>query len=374
MKIVIAPDKFKGSLSSFAVCDALEQGLLQANPSFQITKLPMADGGDGLSDVIRHYTNASVKTAIVQNPLGTMISAEWLLSSNGKTAFVEMAKASGLHLLKKDEYNPLLASTYGTGQLIKAAMESGAATIILGIGGSATTDGGIGMAAALGYCFLDTEKRALPPIGKNLIHIDTIDDTNAVDTKNIRFQVACDVKNPLYGKNGAAKIYGPQKGADEAMVDTLDKGLMNYATVVKKELGIDISIVEGGGAAGGLGAGCVAFLNADLISGAKLVMQYAGAEERIATADAVITGEGKIDGQTLEGKLVAGVARLGKKYNRNVIAVCGMNEAETTALEQLGIEKIFSIMDMANDSHLAMKEAVSFLLRIGYQIGLLLDR
>lgn len=253
MKIVIAPDKFKGSLSSFAVCDAIEQGLLQAVSSFQITKLPMADGGDGLSEVMGHYTQASVQTSVVQNPLGTSISAGWLLSADGKTAFIEMAKASGLSLLKKRDYNPLLTSTYGTGQLIRAAIESGASAIIVGIGGSATNDGGIGMASALGYRFLDEKGNELAPIGKNLIRIKSIDGSKAANVSKVHFQIACDVKNPLYGENGAAKIYAPQKGADEATVEDLDKGLMNYAAVVKKELGIDVSTLEGGGAAGGLG-------------------------------------------------------------------------------------------------------------------------
>lgn len=367
MKIVIAPDKFKGSLSSFAVCEAVAKGLLQASSSFQIIKLPMADGGDGLSEVIQQYTQASVQTAMVQDPLGRSISAEWLLSADGNTAFVEMAKASGLALLKKEEYNPLLTSTFGTGQLTKAAVESGVKNFVLGIGGSATTDGGTGMAAALGYRFLDEEENELSPIGKNLIRIQRIDGSKAMALKGIRFQTACDVKNPLYGPNGAAKIYAPQKGADETMVEELDKGLMNYAEVVKKDLGIDVSTTEGGGAAGGLGAGSVAFLKAQLIGGADLVMQYAKAEEHIASADVLITGEGKIDGQTLEGKLVAGIAALGKKHDKKVLAVCGVNEIQNG--EPLGVSRIFSITDETKDLDDAMKNAADYLTRFGEQIG-----
>lgn len=366
MKIVIAPDKFKGSLSSFAVCDAVEKGLLQASSSFQIAKLPMADGGDGLAEVIRHYTGASVQTATVQDPLGRPVSAEWLLSSDGKTAFVEMAKASGLGLLKKDEYNPLLTSTFGTGQLIEAAIRSGVENIVLGIGGSATTDGGIGMAAALGYRFLDEEDNELSPIGKNLINLKKIDGSQAVPLNSVRFQVACDVKNVLYGEDGAAKVYGPQKGADAAMTEALDRGLMNYADVVKKDLGIDVSTMEGGGAAGGLGAGSAAFLHAELLSGAKLVMQYANMEEQIRTADAVITGEGKMDGQTLQGKLVAAVAGLAKLHGKPVVVFCGSNEADPSGLKEANIGAVFSIVDKAKDWQDAVTNAPALLTELAF--------
>lgn len=366
MKIVIAPDKFKGSLSSFAVCDAIEKGLRQASSSFQLTKLPMADGGEGLAEVIRYYTQASVQTATVQDPLGRPVPAKWLLSSDGKTAFIEMAKASGLGLLKKDEYNPLLTSTFGTGQLIEAAVQSGVENIVLGIGGSATTDGGTGMAAALGYRFLDGGGNALAPIGESLIHLKKIIPPDVCPFRNIRFQVACDVKNVLYGGDGAAKVYGPQKGADAAMAEALDRGLMNYAGVVKKDLGIDVSTLEGGGAAGGLGAGSVAFLHAELLSGAKLVMQYANVEESIRETDAVITGEGKTDGQTLQGKLVAVVSGLAARYGKPVVVFCGSNEIDASRLKEANIGSVFSILDKAKDWQDAVANASAHLTALAF--------
>lgn len=231
VKVVIAPDKFKGSLTSFEVCDAIEKGLQKASSSFEIFKLPLADGGDGLSEVISYYTHATPQPAVVFNPLFEIVTPSWLLSADGKTAFVEMAKASGLQLLKPAQYNPLRTSTYGTGQLIKAAIDKSAAHIILGIGGSATNDGGIGMAAALGYRFTDEIDKELSPVGENLIYIKHIHIGSSVDLKNIRIQVACDVKNLLCGENGASRIYGPQKGATPQMVEQLEEGMMTYAAL-----------------------------------------------------------------------------------------------------------------------------------------------
>jgi glycerate 2-kinase len=369
MKIVIAPDKFKGSLNSFQVCNAVENGLLNASTSFEIVKRPMADGGDGLSEVVVYYTDARWRTSQVQNPLGKIISAQWLLSSDGKTAFIEMAKASGLQLLKPEEYNPLLTSTYGTGQLIVAAIDRGVQNIIIGIGGSATNDGGIGMAAAMGYHFLDDRGNELLPIGKNLIHINKIDLRNRQKLKNINFRIACDVKNLLYGEQGATKIYAPQKGANEEMIGKLERGIVHFASIVKKDLGIDVSDIEGGGAAGGMGAGCVAFLDATLVSGIELVMQLASLEEHIKNADVVITGEGKIDEQSLQGKVVSGVASLAKRHNKKLIAVCGSLLIEPYQLNTIGIDAAFSILKPPMSLDEAIKNAEKLLQNLAYNIG-----
>jgi glycerate kinase len=380
VKVVIAPDKFKGSLTSFEVCDAIEKGLQKASPSFDIIKLPLADGGDGLSEVISYYTHATPQPAEVFNPLFKKIYSSWLLSADGKTAFIEMAKASGLQLLQPAQYNPSQTSTYGTGQLIKTAIDRNVEQIILGIGGSATNDGGIGMASALGYTFIDENDKKLSPIGGNLIHIKHIirltpnpsphgdGNVTSVDIDKVQVQVACDVKNLLYGENGASRMYGPQKGADAQMVEELEAGMMNYAEVVKKDLGVDVSKTEGGGAAGGLGAGCIAFLNAELINGIQLVMQYANVEEHIRNADLVITGEGKLDEQTLEGKLVAGIASLGKKYNKPVTVLCGSRSITDKQLQQLGVSA-FSIMDQTKNLEEAIRNASYILTDIAFQLG-----
>jgi len=371
MKIVIAPDKFKGSLSSFEVCDAIEKGLLKASSSFQTIKLPMADGGDGLSEVIAHYTNAKWQTSEVQNPLGKTIEAQWLLSSDGKTAFVEMAKASGLQLLKPEEYNPSLTSTFGTGQLIKAAIRKGVKNIIIGVGGSATNDAGIGMAAALGYRFFDGNKNELDPIGKNLVNINTIDTTSKIDLSDINFKIACDVKNLLFGEQGAAKVYAPQKGANSLMVRQLEEGMIHFASVIKNCLDIDVSHIEGGGAAGGLGAGCVAFLNASLMSGIELVMQLASVENHIRFCDLVITGEGRIDDQSLHGKVISGISAVSKKYNKRVIAVCG-SVSESFSIESSGIDDVYSILNSSISLQESLQNAAPLLESISKNIGSLI--
>lgn len=369
MKIIIAPDKFKGSLTSLEVCNSIENGLAKASGSFDIVKLPMSDGGDGLSDVVAHYTNARWMICKVQDPLGRIINAEWLLSSDGKTAFIEMAKASGLQLLKPIECNPLQTSSYGTGQLIKSAIDRGAENIIIGIGGSATNDCGIGMAAALGYRFLDSNQKELPVAGRSLAKIESIELDRKEDLKNINFKIACDVKNLLFGDNGATKLYAPQKGADALMIEELEKGMIHFASVIKKDLGIDVSGIEGGGAAGGMGAGCIAFLNAQLASGIDLVMQLASAEDHIRNCNVVITGEGKIDEQSLYGKVVSGVASLAKKHNKRLFAVCGSASIEPSQLNRMGFERVYAILNDSISLNHAMENAEVLLSNLSFAIG-----
>jgi glycerate kinase len=374
INFLLAPDKFKDSLSSFEVCTAIEEGLLQACPLFRVVKLPMADGGDGLAGVIRYYTGAVPQRVPVQDPLGRIINAEWLLSADGKTAFIEMAEASGLGRLKTTEYNPLKTSTFGTGQLIRAAVEAGVQHVILGIGGSATNDGGIGMAAALGIRFLDEDGNELAPVGGNLGRISTIDRSGIINLQSLLFEVACDVKNPLLGTKGATLVYAPQKGANASMLKILEEGMQHFAGILEKDLGTDVTGIEGGGAAGGMGAGSVAFLGASLVSGISLVMQYAALEKHLAEADIVITGEGKVDEQTLQGKVVAGVASLARQYQKRVIAFCGSQSISSAELEASGIEAVFPIMKYPMTLEESKKNAFTLLKDTAFSVGSLLKQ
>jgi glycerate kinase len=374
-RILIAPDKFKGSLTSLEVCQAVEAGWRQAaaartpdgsetlsDPT--IISLPMADGGDGLLDILSHYTAATSRSASVRDPLGRSITANWLLSGDRRTAFVEMAQASGLHLLAPSEYDPLHASTFGTGQLIAEAIRSGAREIVIGIGGSATNDGGMGMAAALGFRFLDRDGRfldrdgrELPPSGESLGRVAKIQAPAGPSWPGICFRVAVDVNNPLCGPQGATRVYAPQKGANADMVESLEAGMQNFAAALNAFADSDVAEREGAGAAGGLGAGCMAFLHAIPVRGIDLVFEYSGAARQIEQADLVITGEGKIDEQTLQGKVVAGVAELGRRYGRRVFAVCGLLALTSAELDRLGIEKVVALSELAAGPEDSMRRA-----------------
>jgi glycerate 2-kinase len=369
MKIVIAADKFKGSLDCFQVCDAIAAGLQQSMPGVHITKLPLSDGGEGLADVMAYYTGAEKINVTVSDPLFRPVQAQFLLSADGKTAIIEMAQASGLLLLHPQEYNPLQTTTYGTGQLIKAALQQGVSKIILGIGGSATNDCGIGMAAALGYAFLDANGQALKPVGENLGHIQTIDTSNKINLDGVSIEVACDVTNYLTGEAGAAKIYAPQKGASPEMVEALEKGILHFAALVKQQLGVDLNALKGGGAAGGMGAGSVLFLNAAMRSGVQLLLHYSHAEKHIKAADLVITGEGKLDVQSLQGKVVHGVAESAKMYIKPVIALCGTLDISVDVLNRSGIAAAFSILQKPMSLEEAMESAECLLVQSACNLG-----
>ncbi len=371
-RILLAPDKFKGSLSSFEVCDALEKGLRLSNTDITIIKLPMADGGEGWTELIIHYCSGKEFKEEVSNPLFHLVEASWILSSDGSTAFIEMAKASGLQLLTPGFYNPSDTSTFGTGQLLKAAILAGAKKIVIGAGGSATNDGGIGMAAALGYRFLDHDGNELMPIGKNLIHIQKIDSKSAIDTAGKQFIVATDVKNLLCGEHGATRTYGPQKGANAGMIEDLEKGMEHYSEILKQELGIDLSAVEGAGAAGGLAAGCKAFLGAEIRAGFDLLWDFAKGKEKLKLADLVITGEGKADKQTLKGKVVAGIAEKASAQNKPVFLVCGSLELSAKEISAIGIREVFPIIDRPMTTEKAMKDAAHLLEEVGKRIGLMI--
>ncbi|NAY92582.1 glycerate kinase [Muricauda sp. JGD-17] len=346
MKFVLAPDKYKGSLTGNEFCDAVESGIKKVFPHATMVKKPLADGGDGTLEVVRSYLHGGMIDVNVNDPLFRDIKSAYLLSGDKKTAFVEMSEASGYKLLKKVEMNCMQTTTLGTGQLILHAIEHGVEKIILGIGGSATNDGGMGMASALGFRFLDAEGNTLRPIGKNLINVKQID-TEEVNEKllNVKVQVACDVTNPLYGTNGAAHVYGPQKGANMEEVELLDNGLKNFANVLQNTFGVDVQNIPGAGAAGGLGAGAMVFLNAELISGVEMVMDIAGFGEALDNTDWVITGEGQLDGQTLSGKTIQGVVKYAKEKRIPVAALCGAVDISIEQMQHMGLDYAISILN-----------------------------
>ena len=346
MKILIAPDSFKGSLSAIEVCDNIEIGIRKVCKNIDIIKVPMADGGEGTLEALIHSTNGSIYEKKVKDPLFREALGKYGILGDEKTALIEMARVSGLPLLTREERNPMNTTTYGTGELILEALNRGCRNFIIGIGGSATIDGGIGMAAALGVKFKDENNKELAPIGSSLSKIRYID-ISMIDKriKESRFTIASDVDNPLYGKEGAAYVYGPQKGADKDMVIELDKGLENYSNIIKNDLGKDIKDIKGGGAAGGLGAGLMVFLNGEMKSGIDIVIESTQLEEKIKSVDLVITGEGSIDYQTQFGKTSYGVAKLAKKYNKPLIAICGSIGEGVESLYDDGFTSIFSIGD-----------------------------
>jgi len=358
MKILVAPDKFKGSLTAAEVADAIAEGTHLVNPAYEVIKFPLADGGDGTASILTNHFRGEFVHIQVHNPLFKIIDAVYGYAEIIKTAFIEMSAASGLRLIPKEIQNPLYTSTLGTGEMIRDAIDKGAQKIFLGIGGSATNDAGTGMAAALGYKFTDRNGNELKPVGENLELIHSIDDSDLVfNPADIDVKVACDVDNPLYGKNGAACVYSPQKGATPGMVKKLDKGLRNFATIVMKKYGKNVSQIPGAGAAGGLGAGAVVFLNARLISGIKLVMDITKFEDHLKTASLIFTGEGKIDDQTFQGKVIDGVTQLAKKYNIPVITVCGDLKINDQELKSHGIQAAQSLMSYYGSVEKAMKNA-----------------
>ena len=344
MKIVIAPDSFKESLTALEVATLIQRGFMEIFPEQDYQLIPVADGGEGTVRSIIDATNGRYLTALVTAPLGNKIKASYGITGDGRCAIIEMAEASGLALVKKDERNPYITTSFGTGELILDALDQGVSKIILGIGGSATNDGGVGMIQALGGHFLDEEGRELPFGGKALKHLATIDLSN-LDPRieNCDFEVACDVDNPLTGERGASMIFGPQKGAIPEMVKVLDYALYHYATIIDEMLGVDINAIKGSGAAGGMGAACVAFLKGHLRPGIDIVMEAVGLEEAVRSADLVITGEGRIDHQTCFGKTPIGVAKIAKRYNKPVIAIAGSLGDGYESVYQHGIDAVFSI-------------------------------
>lgn len=337
MKILIAPDSFKGTLSADEVCDIIGNAFEDTIKDISIVKLPVADGGEGLCACLFSICGGEMISAKVKGVFGEDMTAEYLMLPD-KTAVVEMAACSGLPLAG-DNKNPEKTSTYGVGQLILDAVSNNAEKIMLGLGGSATNDCGIGMASALGYKFVDKNGNELNPIGMNLGKISTI---LSPDKKiDIPVVAACDVENPLFGSTGAAYVFAPQKGADEEMVKRLDDGLRNIASVIKETLGRDVSSLKGAGAAGGLGAGAVVFLDAKLQKGIDIILDTVGFDKAAADADLIITGEGRLDFQSVDGKVISGIALRAKEMNKKVITICGCEGPGAEKAKDVGVAEMY---------------------------------
>ncbi|MGQ9608930.1 MAG: glycerate kinase family protein [bacterium] len=358
MKIIIAPDSFKGSLSALEVGNAIKEGILRVIPEANIEIIPMADGGEGTVDALVAATGGRIIIEEVNDPLMRKIKAKYGILGDGITAVIEMAAASGLPLVKLEERNPMITTTYGTGELIKSALDKGCKKFIIGIGGSATVDGGAGVAQALGVRLLDKYGVDIGLGGGGLEALEKIDisgiDPRIKETETI---VACDVDNPLVGPRGGPAVYGPQKGATPEMVKKLDKFLDKYADIIKRDLGLDIKDVPGAGAAGGLGAGLMAFMKAKLRSGIEIVIEASSFEEHLKEVDLVITGEGKIDQQTIYGKTPIGVAKTAKKYGLPVIAISGSIGEGADAVYNNGIDALMSIISYPMSLDEAMDNA-----------------
>jgi len=345
MYIVVAPDSFKGSLSALGVANAMEKGIAQVFPEAEIHKVPIADGGEGTVEALVMATKGEIIAAEVTGPMHERIKSYWGILGDGETAVIEMAAASGLPLVPQGEKDPRLATTYGTGELIKAALDRGLRKIIIGIGGSATNDGGVGMAQALGIKFLDAKGLELSYGGAALRHLARID-FNRVDSRlaEADIMVACDVDNPLCGPQGATAVYGPQKGVTPEMAAELDAGLYNFAEIAKRATGKDVADQPGAGAAGGLGAGLLFFTNARLKPGVEIVLETTGFDQLVQKAQLVITGEGRTDFQTSFGKAPVGVAKVAKKYHVPTICLSGGLGQGYEAVCREGIDAVATVI------------------------------
>lgn len=341
MKILISPDSFKGTLTAQEVCDIISQAFTDTIKNAEITKLPAADGGEGLCACFKEITGGKTVKTEVCGVFGEKLTAEYLMLEN-KTAVIEMAACAGLPLAGKNK-NPERATTFGVGELIDHAVGSGAKQILLGLGGSATNDCGFGMAAALGWKFLDKNRNCFVPTGETLNKIEKI----IKPEKKIQIPVtaACDVENPLYGENGAAYVFAPQKGADEAMVKRLDAGLRHAAEKIKRDLKFDIAQIRGAGAAGGMGAGAVAFIGAELKKGIDIILDSAEFDKKAACADLIITGEGRLDFQSVNGKVISGIAQRAAAQGKKVIAICGSRGEGAETIKKFGVSELYFSCD-----------------------------
>ncbi len=341
MHILIAPDSFKGTLSASEVCDIIGQAFKDTIKNAEITKLPAADGGEGLCACLQAIIGGKIISAEVSGVVGEKMTAEYLMLSDN-TAVIEMAVCAGLPLAGNKK-NPEKATTFGVGELINHAVSNGAKSILLGLGGSATNDCGMGMATALGWKFLDKSGNFFVPTGKTMHEVMRI--IKPENKLEIPITAACDVENPLFGENGAAYVFAPQKGADEAMVKRLDSGLCHSADIINKDLLVDVSQIKGAGAAGGMGAGAVAFLNAQLKKGIDILLDTADFDSKAAETDLIITGEGRLDFQSVNGKVVSGVAERAKKHSKKVIAICGSRGERAEEIKKLGVSELYFSSD-----------------------------
>lgn len=358
MKIIVAPDSFKGSISARDLCAAVRRGIHRVDPTIEVIELPLADGGEGTVNSLVYATHGQMRHVQVKDPLGRPVRAAYGVLGDDATVIIEMAQASGLPLLKPDERNPLLTSSFGTGELILDALQAGYRSFIIGLGGSATNDGGVGMLEALGAAFLDQDGVQLPKGGAALERLASIE-LSGLDERlrESSFAIASDVNNPLCGVHGASAVFGPQKGATPEMVQRLDLALSRFADVVEKQLGADVRHLPGSGAAGGMGAALLAFFHAEFKSGIELVMDAIHFEQNIQVADLIITGEGKLDEQTMAGKVIAGVCKKAQPYQIPTIAICGGMELTSQQMDELGLLAGFSIVPKPCSLEQAMEQA-----------------
>ncbi|MDD5381154.1 MAG: glycerate kinase [Phycisphaerae bacterium] len=344
MKIVVAMDSFKSSISALSACKIIRDTLLSINPELTIASIPMADGGEGTAEALMAARRGKWINVQTMGPLPEMkVKAGFALFLDTKVALVEMAKASGLELLSPKQFDPINTTTFGTGQLIQAATNYGAVKILLAVGGSATVDGGVGAAQALGWKFLNSKGKPIGFGGGQLERIAKIIKPGKINLPEIK--VLCDVDNPLVGKDGAARVFAPQKGATPEMVEQLEAGLNHLAKIVKKKLGTEIDKIPGSGAAGGLSAGAFAFMGAKLVSGVETVIRESGLEKEISDADWVITGEGRFDSQSLRGKVVSGVTKAAKLSHKKVCIIAGRVELPKSKWRDFGITDAITLSD-----------------------------
>lgn len=359
-KVVIASDSFKGSLTSLEVAQSVAKAVKESHPLCEVVEVNVADGGEGTMDALQHTLGGRKVTLEVSDPLGRPVAASYVILDDGNTAVLEMSAASGLTLLTPEERDPSKTSTLGTGELICDAMAKGCRRFLVGIGGSATNDAGMGMLHALGYRFRDASGKELAPVGGSMIHVASIDASCRLsELSDAEFIVACDVKAPLYGPDGAAHVFAPQKGADKAMVEALDEGLRHFSSVCAEAMGYDCSTLEGSGAAGGLGYAFRQFLGARLERGVEMVLDAIHFDDMIAGADLVITGEGRVDSQTLTGKTPFGVAQRALRQGIPVVAIGGSVTLDHEQAQSAGFKDVVQITPAGMPLEEAMRPEVA---------------
>ncbi|MCK3685157.1 glycerate kinase [Maribellus sp. YY47] len=361
MKILIAPNSMKGSLNAFDFADVLAKAFQQVSPDFEIHQVPVADGGDFTGEVLARRLNAEEVAVTVTGPLEAPVNAKYAVT--GETAIIEMADASGMKLVERSALNPFIASSYGTGELMADAIQKGCKKIYLAIGGSATVDGGVGMLEALGFRFLDESGKQLKACGKILNQIVRVE--KPTKQAKVTLKIICDVDNPLLGKSGAAAVFGPQKGATQEMVTALEKGLEKWAGLLEEDSGKSLRNIKGAGAAGGMSVPLIAFYDAEIVPGADFVLDQLGLKEEVQWADIVITGEGKIDGQTLNNKAPYAVAQMARAYGKPVFAIGGKTEPEASG----AFDGIYSLVNGAMSLDEAMARASDLLFQFGLEFA-----
>ena len=373
MKILIAPDKFKDALSAGEICIFLEKGIVTTFPEAKCTLLPLADGGEGTLESLNKNLKGEFINVETTDPLQRKISATYLFVEKTKTAIIEMARASGIELLLPIERNCLKTSSYGTGMVIKNAIGKGAENIILTVGGTATNDAGMGIASALGFIFFDENEQILAPIGENLIRVDKVGTANILKgLSNLKFTIATDVTNPFYGESGAAHVFARQKGADNEGIQFLDKGLQNFAEVLEKQFGQNPQNLIGSGAGGGVSGGLAVLLNAQIISAASWILEINNTEKLLKNSDILITGEGKVDSQTWDGKLISQLLAKANQANVPVIIICGTLQDIPTVAKQKGVLYATSILNAPISLEQALKETPQLVENQGILLGNLL--